>query len=86
MLVVVLVGGTFAEKPQMTQAEADVVVEREMFKFIHHDDWMDAIKYWKERGITDEMFAESYAKIARRTKRTSHVFMGRWRWLETSCQ
>ena len=67
MLVVVLVGGTFAEKPQMTQAEADVVVEREMFKFIHHDDWMDAIKYWKERGITDEMFAESYAKIARRT-------------------
>ena len=67
MLVVVLVGGTFAEKPQMTQAEADVIVEREMFKFIHHDDWMDAIKYWKERGITDEMFAESYAKIARRT-------------------
>ena len=67
LLMVSLVGRAFAEKPQMTQAEADVVVEREMFKFIHHDDWMDAIKYWKERGITDEMFAESYAKIARRT-------------------
>ena len=50
LLVVAMAGVTFAEKPQMTQAEVDVIVEREMFKFIHHDDWMDAIRYWKERG------------------------------------
>jgi len=55
-----------ADKP-LTQEEFDVIVEREMFKFRHHDDWVAEVDYWKRRGATDEMFAEAYAKIARRT-------------------
>lgn len=51
----------------LPQEEFDVIVDREMFKFRHHDDWFAAIDYWKTQGATDEMFAEAYAKIARRT-------------------
>lgn len=56
---------TLAE-PAPTQEEVDVLVEQKMFRFIHHDDWTGAIRAWKKRGVTDEMFAEAYIKIAKR--------------------
>lgn len=67
LLAVVLVAVmSFADKLP-TQAEVDAMVDREMFKFIHHHDWAGAIQHWKSKGVTDEMFAEAYAKIAIRT-------------------
>lgn len=50
-----------------TQEEVDVLVEREMFKFIHAEDWHAAVAYWKQRGATDEMLYNSFAKVARKT-------------------
>ena len=65
LLVVPMAGVTFAEKPQMTQAELDVYVDREMFKFIHGEDYRSAIEWLKAKGATDEMLGRAYAKVAR---------------------
>ena len=50
-----------------TQEEFDEIVDREMFKFIHGEDYRSEVRYWKSRGVTDEMFGKAYVKIARRT-------------------
>ena len=65
LLAVATAGVTFAEKPQMTQAELDVYVDREMFKFIHGEDYRSAIEWLKAKGATDEMLGKAYAKVAR---------------------
>ena len=56
---------------KLKQDQFDVIVERTMFRFIHGDDWREAVEHWKERGATDEMFAEAYAKIAKRNMNAS---------------
>lgn len=48
-----------------TQDEFDIIVEREMFKFIHGRDWQSAVSFWKKKGVTDDMFVKSYIKIAK---------------------
>ena len=66
LFLLVSAGVAFGEKPP-TQEEFDEIVDREMFKFIHGEDYRSEVRYWKSRGVTDEMFGKAYVKIARRT-------------------
>lgn len=61
----VLFAGVVGTTP--TQVEVDEIVENEMFKYMHGWDYIGAVKYWKNRGVTDEMFGKAYAKVARKT-------------------